>query len=104
MKSFYVALLGAGTLLAAGNAVAAATPEQAYKATCSVCHDAGVAGAPKLGDKAAWAPRIKLGKDALYKSALQGKAGTAMVAKGGNASLSDADVKAAVDFMMAKAR
>ena len=69
-----------------------------------ICHDAGVGGAAKLGDKAAWAPRIKQGKEALYKVALNGKPGTAMVAKGGNAKLSDADVKAVVDYMMAKAK
>ena len=81
-------------------------PEFASKTTkiCGVCHDAGVANAPKLGDKAGWAPRIAQGKDTLYKSALQGKPGTAMVAKGGFANLADADVKAVVDLMMAKAK
>ncbi len=73
-----------------------------YDAACVACHAAGVAGAPKLGDKAAWAPRLKLGADALHASALKGK-GT-MPAKGGNASLPDADVKAAVDYMLATAK
>ena len=68
-----------------------------YDSVCHVCHAAGVAGAPKFGDKAAWAPRIKQGKDTLYASALKGKG--AMPAKGGNASLSDDAVKAAVDYM-----
>lgn len=103
MKSVFTALLASAALLAASTAVAA-TAEQNYKSTCFACHDAGVGGAPKLGDKAAWAPRIKLGKDALYKSALQGKPGTAMIAKGGNSTLSDADVKAVVDYMMGKAK
>ena len=67
-----------------------------------MCHGAGVAGAPKAGDKAAWAPRLKIGVDALYASALKGKA--AMPAKGGNASLPDADVKAAVDYLVAAAK
>jgi cytochrome c5 len=58
-----------------------------------------VAGAPKVGDKAAWTPRLKTGIDTLYASAIKGKA--AMPAKGGNTSLSDADVKAAVDYMAA---
>ena len=58
----------------------------------------------KFGDKAAWAPRIKQGKDALYHSALNGKPGTAMMAKGGASNLADADVKAVVDMMMAKAK
>jgi len=76
--------------------------EALYKTACSVCHSAGVAGAPKSGDKAAWAPRIAQGKDTLYKHALlgyQGKNGV-MPAKGGNASLSDAAVKSAVDYMV----
>ena len=103
MKSFLRLTLGVASLIAAGS-VFAATAEETYKTSCSTCHDAGVANAPKLGDKAAWAPRIKQGKDALYKSALQGKPGTAMVAKGGFANLSDADVKGVVDLMMAKAK
>ena len=103
MKSFVLGMLGAVSLVAAGS-VFAATAEETYKTSCSTCHDAGVANAPKLGDKAAWAPRIKQGKDALYKVALQGKPGTAMMAKGGFANLSDADVKGVVDLMMAKAK
>ncbi|MDB5808524.1 MAG: cytochrome c5 family protein [Betaproteobacteria bacterium] len=103
MKSFVLGMLGAVSLVAAGS-VFAATAEDTYKSSCATCHDAGVANAPKLGDKAAWAPRLKEGKDGLYKSALQGKPGTAMVAKGGFANLSDADVKAVVDLMMAKAK
>ena len=104
MKSIYLGLLGIAGLIATGSTLAAATAEETYKGACSACHDAGVANAPKLGDKAAWAPRVKQGKDALYKSALQGKPGTAMMAKGGFANLSDAEVKAVVDMMMAKAK
>lgn len=103
MKALYVALIGVGSLLAATSGYAA-TAEETYKSSCAACHDAGVAGAPKLGDKAAWAPRIKTGKEALYKSGISGKPGTAMMAKGGAANLSDADVKAVVDLMMAKAK
>ncbi len=103
MKAFYVALIGITSLLATAGA-AAATAEETYKSSCAACHDAGVAGAPKMGDKAAWAPHIKTGKDALYKSAISGKPGTAMMAKGGASSLSDADVKAVVDLMIAKAK
>ena len=69
-----------------------------FDGTCTACHATGVAGAPKAGDKAAWAPRLKAGVDALYASALKGK--NAMPPKGGNASLADADVKAAVDYMV----
>jgi cytochrome c5 len=69
---------------------------------CFSCHDSGVAGAPKLGDKAAWAPRIATGNDAMYATSLNGKG--AMPAKGGNPALSDAEVKAAVDFMVAQSK
>jgi|GEM_PF-133372 len=77
--------------------------EGTYKASCAACHSAGIAGAPKSGDKAAWSPRIAQGKETLYKHAIvgfQGKGGV-MPAKGGNSALSDADVKAAVDYMVA---
>lgn len=80
----------------------AASGKDVYGASCAACHASGAAGAPKLGDKAAWGPRIKTGMDALYGTALKGKG--AMPAKGGNASLSDADVKAAVDYMVSQAK
>jgi len=73
-----------------------------YNSACIACHGAGIAGAPKIADKAAWAPRIKQGNAVLYEHALkgfQGKAGV-MPPKGGS-SAPDADVKAAVDFMVA---
>lgn len=73
-----------------------------YDKVCSVCHGTGAAGAPKFGDKAAWAPHLKHDKGMLYTSALQGKG--AMPPKGGNPALSDADVKAAVDYMVAAAK
>jgi cytochrome c5 len=76
--------------------------KKTYDAVCHVCHEAGLVGAPKFGDKAAWAPRIAQGKDALHSSALKGKG--AMPAKGGNPALSDADVMAAVDYMAAAAK
>jgi cytochrome c5 len=76
--------------------------KKTFDTVCTACHTAGVAGAPKLGDKAAWAPRVAQGKDTLYQSALHGK--KAMPAKGGNPSLSDADVKAAVDYMVVVAK
>jgi cytochrome c5 len=89
---------------AVGSTGAQAPNDDVYKKTCAACHGQGLAGAPKLGDKAAWEPRINQGLDALYAVALKGKPGTAMAAKGGNASLTDADVKAAVDYMVSKAR
>jgi cytochrome c5 len=76
--------------------------EATYIASCAACHTTGAAGAPKLGDKSTWAPRIKSGIDTLYNSAIKGK--NAMPAKGGNASLSDADVKAVVDYMVSQAK
>jgi cytochrome c5 len=76
--------------------------DQVYHQTCVACHGAGVAGAPKFGDKAAWAEHIAKGKDTLYNHALHGFTGKKgmMPAKGGNMGLSDADVKAAVDYMV----
>ena len=72
--------------------------------TCAMCHAAGVAGAPKPGDKADWGPRIAQGKDTLYKHAIDGFTGAKgmMPAKGGASNLSDAEVKAAVDYMADK--
>ena len=81
---------------------AAADGKKVYDSTCTACHTAGVAGAPKLGDKAAWAPRLKQGVDGLVQSATKGKG--AMPPKGGNASLSDADLRAAVEFMVSQTK
>lgn len=83
-------------------AAAGGSGKSTFEAVCSACHGTGVAGAPKFGDKGAWAPRIAQGKPALYNSALHGK--NAMPAKGGNAALSDDAVKAAVDYMVAAAK
>lgn len=68
-----------------------------YDKTCAACHTAGVAGAPKLGDKAAWAPRIAEGMDAIMKIATNGKG--AMPPRGGS-SASDAELSAAVHYMV----
>jgi len=78
-----------------------AAGEATYKTACFACHDTGAAGAPRLGDKTAWAPRIASGYDALLNSALHGK--NAMPPKGGNAALSDDEVANIVAFMMSKA-
>lgn len=74
--------------------------EQIYKATCSACHDTGAANAPKLGDKAAWAPRIALGLDGLLKSATAGK--NAMPPKGGS-DASETELASTIVFMANKA-
>jgi cytochrome c5 len=76
-----------------------------YSTTCVACHGGGIAGAPKFGDKAAWAPRIAQGQNVLYEHAIkgfQGKAGV-MPPKGGSTA-PDADVKAAVDYMVSAAK
>jgi len=70
-----------------------------YAQLCKTCHDIGLSGAPKLGDKAAWAPRVATGIEALYQSSLKGK--NVMPPKGGNLSLTDEEVKSAVDYMVA---
>ena len=75
--------------------------EKVYGTTCVSCHGAAVLGAPKLGDKPSWAPRIGKGVDALYKSAMEGV--KMMPPRGGNAALKDEELKAAVDYMVSKA-
>ncbi len=76
--------------------------EATYNAACAACHAQGVAGAPKFADGGAWNERVAKGKDALYGNAIKGYQGKAgyMPPKGGNASLSDDQVKAAVDYMV----
>lgn len=80
--------------------------KKVYGSTCSMCHAANVAGAPKPGDKADWAPRIQQGMDVLYKHAIEGFTGAKgqMPPRGGAASLSDDEVKAGVDFMVNQSR
>jgi cytochrome c5 len=87
---------------AAETAVAGVDGKKVFGNVCSMCHAAGVAGAPKPGDKADWGPRIAQGKDMLYKHALEGFTGAKgmMPARGGAATLKDEEVKAAVDYMV----
>lgn len=73
-----------------------------FEKACNACHGAGLLNSPKAGDKAAWGPRIAQGKATLYEHAIKGI--RTMPAKGGNAALSDGDVKAAVDYMVAQSR
>lgn len=82
-------------------AAAMAEPPALYTASCAVCHAAGVAGAPKLGNKADWAPRLAQGVDGLTASAIKGKGG--MPPKGGTQA-SDADLKAVVAFMVSSVK
>lgn len=83
-------------------AQSARSGETIYQSTCLACHGTGAAGAPKLGDKAAWSARIAQGKDTLYQHALQGF--NAMPAKGACADCSDEEIKAAVDFLADKGK
>lgn len=76
--------------------------QKVFDKTCALCHGAGVGGAPRPGDKAAWAARIAKGKELLYQHALQGFAGASgyMPPKGGYPQLSASEVKAGVDYMV----
>lgn len=84
---------------AAGAGAGNRSGEEIYKAICGACHDAGVANAPKTGDKAAWAPRIALGLDALVKSAIAGK--NAMPPKGGS-DANDTELARTIVYMANK--
>jgi cytochrome c5 len=75
--------------------------EQVYKQTCHVCHATGIAGAPKLGDKAAWEPRAAQGMDTLVKHATNGF--KAMPPKGGNMSLTEDELRKAIQYMLGQA-
>jgi len=76
--------------------------ESVYKSTCSICHQSGLRGAPRIGSAQDWEPRLAQGKDILYKHATHGFRGEkgSMPSRGSNAKLSEADVKAAVDYMV----
>ena len=87
---------------AANQQTQAVSGEAVYKGTCIACHGTGAAGAPVFGNAQAWAPHIAKGIETLYQHALhgfQGKTGV-MPPKGGNSSLTDAQVKAGVDYMV----
>jgi cytochrome c5 len=95
--------------LATGGAIALAVPTDGpalYGTVCKTCHEAGLVGAPKLGDKGNWGPRIAQGKAALYKHALEGYTGKAgsMPMKGGRTDLADDLIKAGVDYMVSQAQ
>lgn len=89
----------AAPVAAAGGSGAAKSGEEVFKSACTTCHSTGAAGAPKLGDAAAWAPRLsERGKDGLHKSAITGFKG--MPPKGLCMACSDDELKAAVDYML----
>ena len=83
-------------------AAAAADGKSVYDKVCFACHQQSVAGSPKLGDKEAWAPRIKTGTGAMVQAVIKGKG--AMPPKAGNPSLSDAEIHAAVEFMVSQSK
>jgi cytochrome c5 len=94
--------VGEVVLAEADSTTGARSGEQVVSAVCQTCHGAGVVGAPKMGDKAAWQPRLAQGVTTLHEHAIKGI--RAMPPKGGNPSLSDAEVSAAVDYMVKQSK
>ncbi len=107
MKKTAIALAGFAMFgFGVAHAGDAAKGEAIYKQVCFACHDAGVAGAPKLGDKEAWKPRLAKGEETLDKHAIEGFTGDAgsMPPKGGRTDLSDEAIKDAVAYIISKAK
>lgn len=90
------------TASADGAAAAGRSGEEVYKSVCGMCHASGLAGAPKTGDKAGWAPRIAQGEDVLVKHAIEGIRG--MPARGTCANCTDDEIKATVQFMVSQSK
>jgi cytochrome c5 len=86
--------------LSAAGAAEAVDGKRVYLRACAACHSAGVSGAPRLGDNRAWVQRLEAGSSVLDASVLRGKG--AMPPKGGNASLTDEDVRAALAYMLSR--
>lgn len=93
IKPFGKVNTGGAVVVAAGSR----SGKEIVEGTCAACHASGALGAPKIGNKAEWSPRLKVGVDGLVKSAAKGK--NAMPPRGGDSSLSDADLKAAITYM-----
>jgi cytochrome c5 len=100
MKSSRAVLLGIACF---SFSAIADTGEAVVKSRCSLCHEGGAGGAPKIGNRIEWEPRAARGKLALYEVALRGKPNTAMMPRGGFRDLSADEVMAAVDYMVARA-
>jgi len=81
------------------------TGERVYRSTCSICHKSGMSGAPRIGSKEDWEPRLAQGKEILYNRAIRGYRGEkgSMPSRGSNVRLSDSEVRAAVDYMVTHA-
>jgi c(7)-type cytochrome triheme protein len=103
MKNISMMALLAVAVTAASPVSAAQSGKDVFGKVCTVCHSTGLAGAPRFGNGSDWAPRVAGGTAKLYQSALNGTA-KGMPAKGGDASLSDAEVKATVDYMLASVK
>jgi len=105
MKNLMIATAATVALMASVT-TAQADGQKTYQTACFACHGTGAAGAPKIGDKADWAPRIAQGMATLEKHAIKGFKGKkgVMPAKGGRADMSDADVKAAVAYMVSQSK
>lgn len=88
-------------LAMAVTAAAAATPAEQYESFCTMCHLPGAHGAPKVGDRDDWTQRLRSGLNPVYRNAIEGVPNTSMLPKGGQAGLSDSEMKAIVDFMIA---
>ena len=104
-KAVFASAVGAFLMLS-GQAVMADVGKATYDKACFACHGMGIAGAPKIGDKDAWAPRIAQGLDVLKQHSIDGFGGSTgfMPPKGGQTSLSDDDVKAAVVYMVEQSK
>jgi len=87
---------------AAGSTAASDSGKAVYQNNCAACHETGVSGAPKIGDKPAWDGLIAKGKDQLVQSVINGMG--AMPPKAGNPSLSEAEIRAAVDYIVNQVR
>ena len=98
---FRVFAILAGVLAVAISTGVLADGKAAYDAKCAACHAAGVAGAPKLGDKAAWARRVKTGEAALVQSVVKGKG--VMPARGGQ-NASDKEIKESVEYILSQVK
>ena len=97
-----VAFAVAGALLATASLAQARTGEEIYKTKCFVCHLTGAAGAPKIDDKAAWAPRLATGMDALFTSVKNGK--NAMPPKGTCMDCTDDELKATIEYITSQVK
>ena len=103
MKNRAVIALAAASIAAAPASAFAADGNAVYTQACAVCHASGVGGAPRTGDKAAWSQRLAQGgQAAMVAAVLKGKG--AMPPKGGNASLTENDVKAATEYLLSQAK